>query len=192
MAELYDEARNGNLTAVKKLLKQGASANINLGKSLLAAASMGHHKVVKCLIDNGAMVDTAVDGTALTHASKGGHYKTAKVLLSCGAETILRDGYGKTALIHASENGQHKVVQLLLEKGALVDSQDKCGKSALAYASGCTHGSIETVKLLLKYRAQVNLCDKDGCSPLENESAKGHIESMKLLLKTWSVCRPVQ
>ena len=163
MAELYDEARNGNLIAVKKLLKQGASANINLGKSLLAAASMGHHKVVNCLIDNGAMVDAAVDGTALIHASKGGHYETAEVLLSCGAEIILRDGYGKTALTHASENGHPKVMQLLLEKEHTE--------------------AVRPVRLLKEHVAQVNLCDADGCSPLLHASAKGHIESMKLLFE---------
>jgi len=46
----------------------------------------------------------------------------------------------------------------------------------------CMHGNVELVKLLISKGADVNLCDRDGWSPLSVAAFYGHAEVIKELL----------
>ncbi|VDI24403.1 Hypothetical predicted protein [Mytilus galloprovincialis] len=45
------------------------------------------------------------------------------------------------------------------------------------------NGHTDIVKLLLERNPNVDLCNKDGCSPLFWASAEGHTDVVKLLLE---------
>ena len=103
----------GKLTKVKRLLSNGM-VNVNCvgpkcqnsSTPLYTAASHGHKKVVKLLLDRGAVINKANDGgyTPLSVAAIFGHAMVAKILLDRGAECNTVDEYVSTPLyIKAAE-----------------------------------------------------------------------------------------
>ena len=106
------------------LLKNGASAaNITSpydGTALIAAAHLGHHQVVKRLIDAGAPLDhiNNLNWTALIEAvvlGDGGpdHIETIKHLLQAGANKDIPDKNGQTPLDLARAYGFDDIIRLL-------------------------------------------------------------------------------
>jgi ankyrin len=86
------------------LLERGASVNAvqkDRFSPLHAAARNGHEKVVKVLLDSGALVEEAETkngGTALYIAAEHGHEKVVNVLLGSGVNKEVRDDRGQTDL----------------------------------------------------------------------------------------------
>lgn len=88
---------------------------------------------------------------------------------------------GSLPLIAACSNGHAEVVKVLLENGALVDAQDKSGESALIAAALNDHPHV--VDLLLAHGASIDLVELNhGRSALNAASAKGHLQSAKVLV----------
>ena len=109
---------------------------------------------------------------ALYYASKAGHLEIVKLLLKNGANVNAQYSqyYCVTALDIAIENRHYEVVKLLLENGATLSYESK-------------KGDLETVKLLLKTRANVNAQDELSLTALHYASKNGHLEAVKLLLE---------
>ena len=84
------------------------------------AATAGHAKCLRMLLDAGANVNHAdSDGrTALTLAASKGHKVAAKLLVRNGADVDARDRRGDTALAVAAVGNHDAVVRLLLGSGA--------------------------------------------------------------------------
>jgi len=104
-------------------LELGASAgNVTSpydGTALIAAAHLGHHEVVKRLIDAKAPLDhiNNLHWTALIESvvlGDGGpnHIETAKHLLDAGADRSIGDRSGITPLQHAVSRGYKEMVDL--------------------------------------------------------------------------------
>ena len=115
-----------DLEVLETALSNGASpSNITSpydGTALIAAAHLGHHEVVKRLIDAGAPLDhiNNINWTALIEAvvlGDGGpnHVKTARHLINAGANRNISDGYGRTPLDLARERGYREMIKLLEE-----------------------------------------------------------------------------
>ena len=87
--------------------------------ALMSAASAGHTKVIRTLLDNGADVNalTTYGETALMLAAMRGHTETARVLLINGADVNARDEKGRTALMYAEHLGHTDIVKLLKQTG---------------------------------------------------------------------------
>jgi ankyrin repeat protein len=105
--------------------------------------------------------------------------------LSHGADLESTNRYGGTALIPASERGHVETVRTLIEAGVDVDHVNKLGWTALLEAiilgdGGKHHQQI--VDLLVKARANVNLADCDGVTPLQHARSRGFKEIERLLL----------
>ena len=90
------------------------------GTALIAAAHLGHHQVVKKLIDAKAPLDhiNNLHWTALIESvvlGNGGpdHIETARLLLSAGADRTIGDKEGVTPLEHAVSRGYTEMVKLL-------------------------------------------------------------------------------
>ncbi len=84
-------------------------------------------------------------------------------------------------MLKAVENSNFLTVQALLDGGVNVDVRDDWGSTALMIAAN--RGSIDTVKLLLDYGADVNAIDYDVVStPLLAAVSTGHIEIARILL----------
>ena len=92
------------------------------GTALIAAAHLGHHAVVRSLIEAGAPLDhiNNLDWTALIEAvvlGDGGpdHIETVRALVDAGADRSIGDSAGITPLQHARQRGYAEIVSLLEE-----------------------------------------------------------------------------
>ncbi len=105
-------------------LELGASAkNITSlydGTALIAAAHLGHHEVVKMLIDAGAPLDHVnnLNWTALIESvvlGDGGenHVKSARHLVEAGANKSITDGNGVSPLEHAINRNYETMIEVL-------------------------------------------------------------------------------
>ncbi|KAL2129467.1 hypothetical protein VTI74DRAFT_7769 [Chaetomium olivicolor] len=89
------------------------------------------------------------------HLAHGSHLCT-EVLLKCGADVGLKDGYGRTPLHWAAEAGSVDVVRLLVGAGADVNAAANDGRTPLgsvvtAMEEGKTRsGYVEVVNVLLR------------------------------------------
>ena len=90
------------------------------GTALIAAAHLGHHQVVKHLIEGGAPLDhiNNLHWTALIEAvvlGDGGldHVETLRALVEAGADRTITDREGVTPLDHAKARGYQEMVELL-------------------------------------------------------------------------------
>ncbi|KAJ5549109.1 hypothetical protein N7513_006343 [Penicillium frequentans] len=127
--------------------------------ALQAAASNGHEKVVKILLDRGAEVNLRVGNTnPILEASSKGHQNVVQVLVDHGADVNCRGGRDGNALLMASTHGHKEVVQILLDNGANANDPGEKYWYALVAASRKGHENI--VQNLLDHGADINA--KDG------------------------------
>ncbi len=130
---------------VAKLIRAGANVSVrvnitprnSIGFSLLFLASkLGHTRIVRRLLFEGANVDFQDnDGsTSLMIASKRDHKEIVLQLLRARAKVNLQDLIGNTALILATVQGDVEIVKLLLRARVNPTLQDDDGRTALAWA----------------------------------------------------------
>lgn len=130
----------GDLSAVKKLISDGADVNAtdSSGRTALVEAAWGGHtEVVKYLIEKGADVNTCDNAgyTALMRASEEGHTAVVSTLVQKGADVnICGKVRGTTALMLAAEQGHIKPLEILIEHGAKVNAIDQYEETAMARA----------------------------------------------------------
>ena len=91
------------------------------GTALIAAAHLGHHKIVKRLIEGGAPLDhiNNIGWTALLEAvilGDGGkrHIETVRALVKAGADKSIADRNGITPLQHAQSRRYQRIIELLM------------------------------------------------------------------------------
>nr|XP_023907518.1 putative E3 ubiquitin-protein ligase XBAT35 [Quercus suber]XP_023907519.1 putative E3 ubiquitin-protein ligase XBAT35 [Quercus suber]XP_023907520.1 putative E3 ubiquitin-protein ligase XBAT35 [Quercus suber]POF16970.1 isoform 2 of putative e3 ubiquitin-protein ligase xbat35 [Quercus suber] len=116
---LYDLVSTGNIVAIKALCEEGVSLEWadREGKTPLIVACMNRElfNVAKTLIELGANVNAYSPGrhagTPLHHAAKRGFAQSVKLLLSHGANALLRDDDSQTPLDVARINGHTSVVR---------------------------------------------------------------------------------
>lgn len=136
----------------------------------------------------GALVDAPnrIGGTALMLASQLGEEELAQCLLQLGANVNICNSYGQSALYIAAGNNQEPIARLLLEKGADPNTVCKAGSTALILAA--QKGFVNTVRVLLGYKAQVNITlGKDqglwsGWSAALIAAKNGHAEILQMLI----------
>lgn len=98
----------------------GAVTSPYEGTALIAAAHLGHHEVVRILVEAGAPVDHVnnLGWTALIEAvilGDGGddHQRTARWLLAGGADPAIADRSGVTPLEHARRLGYDDLARMI-------------------------------------------------------------------------------
>jgi ankyrin repeat protein len=146
---LVSAVAQGDLTAMNRLLGQGANVNASVpgdGSPLIAAARQGRRDLADALLQKGANIDMGVegDGNPLIAAAAAGHAGTVQHLLDRGANieaVVLSD---ENALMQASYHGHVAVVRLLIARGADVNS--RVGRrTPLVMARLGGHGTIATL-----------------------------------------------
>ena len=120
--------------------------------------------------------------TLLQYASNLGNVDAVDALLDANADPNVCDQEDNSPLIEASKNGHFQIVTKLIEKNVDVEKKDTdSGSTALLFA--CHQGQEDVVDALLDAKADPNVFDKKGNSPLGEASQKGHVEIVKKLLK---------
>ena len=92
---------HGNLSEVKKLVKNGTDIHMANDSPLRNAAGLGYLDVVKYLVESGANIH-ADEGTPLINAVAHGHLEIVKYLVEHGADIhVNRDFPLRHAAIHS-------------------------------------------------------------------------------------------
>ncbi len=179
----------GDVAEVRRLLRAGADVSLanHYGATPMSlAAEVGNTDILKLLLEVGANPDSATtDGqTALQAVARTGNVEAAQVLLSHHATVDVREKWGgQTALMWASARRHPEMMQLLISKGADVNARsidrdyqrhvtaegrpkslDSGGFTPLLYAA--RENCVACVEVLLKNKADIDLPDPDGVSPL--------------------------
>lgn len=153
-----------------------------LAQCLYVAASRGHDKVVKQLLDAGVDVNAqgGKNGTALQVAALEGRYEVASVLIGHKADmNITCKRYG-VPLSAAAEKGHLRTLQILLDNGANVNGRG--GWYSHPLTSAVVGKNLQIVEMLLSNGADVNaLGGRHGC-PLMAAAYMGMLDLIRLLV----------
>ncbi|CAH1783382.1 unnamed protein product, partial [Owenia fusiformis] len=146
---------------------------------MYALSSKGCDDVVRLLLEKGAGVNIRDRNgmSPLMYAVNGLSSKSiVKLLIDKGAELNAKDNDGKTVLQHSIDLCSAAIVKCLLQAGARVDVPGYDGLTALAYTvQRCEENTDAIVKLLTKYKSNVNAIDRQNrtCLMLAIETTKG-------------------
>jgi len=158
---IVDAAKAGDVSAVRKLIKEHADVNSlasDGSSALLWAAYHSDEEMTKALLEAGAAVDAAnhYGVTPLLQASRNGDVPVLRDLLNAGADPTRWHPEGETPLMAAARTGKVEAVQLLISHGSFVNAVDPFQEeTALMWASA--EGHLEVVQALLKAGADPNL-----------------------------------
>jgi uncharacterized protein len=191
---------------VRQLIKEGADVNAvnQFGATPLAEAAIaGNVKVIDELLKAGADPESPnADGqTALMVLARTSNVEAAKLLLKKKANVnAVEKWHGQTALMWAAAQSQPEMVKLLVKYGANVNARSLVndwqrqvtaepraqarpsgGLTALLYAA--RQGCVECVKALVEGKADVNMTDPDGVTPLIVAVMNFHFDVGAYLLK---------
>jgi ankyrin repeat protein len=196
---LHDASAHGLSEIVLDLIKAGSDlelTEIELERSALSlACEFDNLENVRCLLDNGAAINTRrSDGcTPLHMAAWRQSVAVVGELLERGANALLVNNQGQTALHKASGSpavahkedlddevlfnklavGRLEVIKLLLSGGIDVNSLDSSGLTPLHCST--ISGYSTTVILLLKSGAFINQPSKAGDTPLMCAAARNNV-----------------
>lgn len=147
-------ARDGNVAAIRELLKQHADVNV-----------------------------PEPDGmTALDWAVRANDLDLAKLLIAGGADVKATNRYGITALSLAATNGSAPVIELLLRSGGDPNTALPEGETVLMTAART--GDPAAIKVLLSHDAKVNAKENTmGETALMWAAAENHPEAVKALIE---------
>lgn len=86
-------------------------------------------------------------------------------------------------LLDAAENGYLEIIRFLIkEEGANVNYRCECGCKGTALHLASAHGHLDTVRLLLDSKANINTKNSWGQTALHKSSTYGYLELTRLLL----------
>ncbi|MBM3538906.1 MAG: ankyrin repeat domain-containing protein [Alphaproteobacteria bacterium] len=158
------------LPASAQTLGPGPAASA-LDRQLIAAAWRNDLAEARRLIAAGADVNGQDETrqSAFLIAASEGFPELLRLTLAHGANVHFTDSYNGTALIRAAHHGHVEVIAELLKTGIKVDHVNRLGWTALIEAivlgdGGARH--TETLRLLIEAKANVNIADRSGETPL--------------------------
>jgi uncharacterized protein len=174
MTPLTLAAINGNAQIADALLQAGADPNGRLPSGetvLMTAARTGSAPVIRALIARGADPNAAdrVEGeTPLIWAVAENHPEAARALVDAGADVNKRSAPAALPKLNFGTSG---IVPMALPKGAF---------TPLMYAA--RQGAIDSARVLLDARADIDAVDPDGTSALVLAIINAHYDLGALLL----------
>jgi ankyrin repeat protein len=186
---LHAAAAMGSAEEINRLGRAGADVNArdSSGRTPLhVAAFQGHGSAAQALIAMGADPNVLDNQRydAVTVAAVRDDLPTLKALLAAGASArLITSRYDGTALIAAAHLGHDGVIKELIKAGAPLDHVNNLGWTALMEAVVLGDGGprhTETVRALLQARANVEIPDRQGITPLQHARARGYASIVAL------------
>jgi ankyrin repeat protein len=186
---LIAAAEKGLLDQVAQAMRAGGRINAydSRGRTALLAAAYGNHVPVALLLMAAGSDVNAKDeqqNSTFLLAGAEGYTDIVKLALRSGADLKSTNRYGGTALIPAAHHGHVDTVRELLKTSIDVNHVNNLGWTALLEAiilgdGGAKH--TEIVRMLVAAKANVNLADKEGVTPLAHAKKKNYPEIVKIL-----------
>jgi ankyrin repeat protein len=144
-SDIIKASENGNLEAIKYIIKNDGDVHITEDYPLRIAADLGYFDIVQFLTENGADINVD-ENYPIKVAAKNNHLKIVEYLVSQGANTA-------GALRSAAENGNLEIVKYLLSLAVDIDDIDEDGQTALRLAFDNKYTDI--VKYLQQHGAEL-------------------------------------
>ncbi len=187
---LHAAAQKGDVAQIEKLVagKADLNARASNGRTPLHVATFARQRaVIQALAKAGAnlnlLENDLYDG--ITIASVADDEETLRVLLALGASAKLTTSrYDGTALIAAAHLGHDGVVRQLIQAGAPLDHVNNLHWTAVIEAIVLGDGGKRhqaTLKALIDARANLQLKDRTGTTPLQLARSRGYLEMVKML-----------
>ncbi|MBI5277494.1 MAG: ankyrin repeat domain-containing protein [Burkholderiales bacterium] len=187
---LHAAAHKGDVAAIEKLVAQRADLNARdaHGRTPVHVAAFAKQRdAIRALAKAGARLELLENDKydAVTIAAVADDEETLRTLLSLGASAKLTTSrYEGTALIAAAHLGHDGVVKQLIAAGAPLDHVNNLHWTAVIEAivlgdGGARHQS--TLKALVDAKANLQLKDRTGRTPLELAKLRGYTAMAKML-----------
>lgn len=132
-------AKDGDIEAAKRALKEGADPNCRVA-------------------------GTWLNFTPLLQAISESRLEVSKLLLDHGADPHLEDENGDPAMIFAADKKNEQIARLLIEHGVPMDAKNREGLTALTRQ--ISSASLDDIELMLKLGADPNQPGSGGETPL--------------------------
>jgi len=198
-------AKDKRVNEMRLLLESKADPNKatpNSGSTpLIISSGEGDDKIVKEILSHGRSLHLDVDVkrkndglNAIMLAALRGHTTVFKHLQDYGVDMAVKDNFGSNLLIMSAYNGHDEIVSNILNKSANmhgkgkaketfdINEQNNHGHTALFIASLKNHP--KTAHLLLENKADPNIGDAKGNTPLMAASCNAHsLDVAKILLQ---------
>ena len=187
---LHAAAYKGDVAALRQLLagKPDLNARDGHGRTPLHVATFARQReAIRLLAQAGANLNLLENDRydAVTIASVADDEETLRLLLSLGASAkLVTSRYDGTALIAAAHLGHDGVVRQLIAAGAPLDHVNNLHWTAVIEAIVLGDGGRRhqaTLKALVDAKADLQLKDRQGNTPLQLARSRGYAEMVKLL-----------
>ena len=147
------------------------------------ASNRGYSSIVSLLIQNGAKLDAAKDGTtALMCACTHGFKDVAFLLLDASIEIDAVNSKGWTSLMLAAEKGCYQILCRLIKMGANVNAHSTDARWT-SLMSASSNGFTDIAEALISAGAAVNAQQAGGWSALMIAVQAGQASIVRLLLQ---------
>ena len=187
---LHLAAHQGNVSELERQLaaKQDPNQRDAHGRTPLHVAAFARQRAaLRTLAQGGAALGALENDRydAVTIASVADDEETLRVLLQLGASArLITSRYDGTALIAAAHLGHDGVVRQLIAAGAPLDHVNNLHWTALIESIVLGDGGKRhqaTLKALVDAKANLQLTDRSGATPLQLAQSRGYLEMVQML-----------
>ena len=191
-AGLHAAAYRGDVVNVRSLIltKADINARDSYGRTAIQVATFARQRgAILALAQAGANLELLESDRydAVTIAAVADDEETLKLLLSLGASAKLTTSrYDGTALIAAAHLGHDGVVKQLIAAGAPLDHVNNLHWTAMIESIVLGNGGPrhrEVLQALIAARANTQLADRQGLTPLALAKARGYVPMVQMLEK---------
>ena len=178
-----DAAQVAALGTPAEVKKRDAHGRTALHVAAFARQRAAIEALAKAGADLGALENDRYD--AVTIAAVADDEETLRTLLALGASAkLITSRYDGTALIAAAHLGHDGVVRQLIAAGAPLDHVNNLHWTAVIEAIVLGNGGARhraTLKALIDAKANLQLVDRSGRSPLQLARERGYAEMVAML-----------
>ena len=155
----------------------------NKNTPAILAASNGHHKILKQLVESGCDIILAnKNGQTVLHvACSGGHTLVIRYILEQRQDLVyIKDIGWRSPVFYAVSAGHLDIVKYLVDHGASITETDLVGSSLLFVA--CQKGRTPIVTWIIKNESRlVSQCTKYNWMPVHAAACGGSMEVLRCL-----------